>query len=201
MLRKQSLHQATSTLHINEAGWCEQATILPSPNFAERAQLQEISLLVIHNISLPAGSFGGNYIAQLFQNQLDCNAHPSFESLRDLRVSSHFLILRDGALLQFVASINCAWHAGVSSFQGRDACNQFSIGIELEGCDDQAFTDAQYRSLFQLTNALVKRHPLQHIVGHEEIAPGRKTDPGPYFDWLRYRLLLKGWERVESVYR
>ena len=196
MLSKQSLHQSSGTLHINEAGWCEQATILPSPNFAARAQPQEISLLVIHNMSLPAGHFGGNYIVQLFQNQLDCNAHPSFESLRGLRVSTHFLILRDGALLQFVASVDCAWHAGASSFQGRDACNQFSIGIELEGCDDQAFTDAQYRTLFQLTNAVEKRHPLQHIVGHEEIAPGRKTDPGPYFDWLRYRLLLTGWERA-----
>jgi len=148
---------------------------------------------VIHNISLPAGQFETPYIVELFQNSLDCDAHPSFADLRDLKVSSHFLIRRNGLIQQFVSVLERAWHAGLSQFQGRDGCNDFSIGIELEGTDDVPFEDAQYASLQQLSAALIQQFPIEHIVGHAEIAPGRKTDPGPYFDWLRYRLALGAW--------
>ena len=148
---------------------------------------------MIHNISLPAGQFETPYIVELFQNSLDCDAHPSFADLRDLKVSSHFLIRRNGLIQQFVSVLERAWHAGLSQFQGRDGCNDFSIGIELEGTDDVPFEDAQYASLQQLSAALIQQFPIEHIVGHAEIAPGRKTDPGPYFDWLRYRLALGAW--------
>lgn len=172
---------------INSEGWCPQASRQPSPNYNARPDSADISLLVIHNISLPAGQFGGNAITQLFQNRLDCGAHASFESLRELKVSSHFLIRRDGALLQFVSALDRAWHAGVSSFNGRSSCNDFSIGIELEGTDDVPFDAAQYEALRCLTHALLLRFAMTHIVGHSDIAPGRKTDPGPCFDWARYQ--------------
>ncbi len=172
---------------IDPAGWCLQASRQASPNYSVRPDPTDITLLVIHNISLPAGQFGGTAITALFQNCLDCSSHDSFESLRALKVSSHFLIRRDGALLQFVSVLDRAWHAGVSSFEGRAACNDFSVGIELEGTDDVPFESAQYDALRLLTQALLAHLPITNIVGHSEIAPGRKTDPGPYFDWGRYQ--------------
>lgn len=154
----------------------------------------EISLLVIHNISLPAGVFGGSYIEDLFCNRLDPDAHPSFTVIAPLEVSAHLLIRRDAEVIQFVPFDRRAWHAGVSNFEGRDQCNDFSIGIELEGCDEQAFTAQQYDVLIHITNALMTHYPditPARITGHSDIAPGRKTDPGPYFDWQSYLGQLK----------
>jgi AmpD protein len=168
-------------------GWCVGAQRDASPNVDERPQAAIISLLVIHNISLPAGRFGGPYIADLFCNRLDIAADPSFADLRGVRVSVHFLIRRDGALIQFASTHARAWHAGASSFAGRMHCNDFSIGVEVEGCDSEPFTDAQYQTLVRLTVALQQAHPLTDVAGHMHIAPGRKTDPGPFFDWRRYR--------------
>ncbi len=173
-------------------GWCKQGVYcLPSPNFDARPASADISLLVIHNISLPPGQFGGPFIEDLFSNTLDCDAHPYFDQLRSLRVSAHFLIRRDGAVMQFVSCTNRAWHAGMSTFLGRQQCNDFSIGIELEGTDFEPFTDLQYHSLTTLTLVLQSHYSsLRHVVGHEHVAPGRKTDPGPFFDWQHYRALL-----------
>ncbi|HEY4071833.1 MAG TPA: 1,6-anhydro-N-acetylmuramyl-L-alanine amidase AmpD [Herbaspirillum sp.] len=171
---------------INADGWCDGATWLQSPNCDARPPDAAISLLLVHNISLPPNQFGGPYIADLFANRLDYDAHPYFEQLRPLRVSAHFLIRRDGSVIQFVSADQRAWHAGVSSFAGRERCNDFSIGIEIEGSDFQPFEDAQYRALASLTEALLKRYRITDLAGHEHVAPGRKTDPGPYFDWVRY---------------
>lgn len=149
-----------------------------------------VDLLVIHNISLPPGCYGGGYIEALFDNRLDAAAHPYFRDIASLKVSAHLLIDREGRITQFVPFDKKAWHAGQSCFQGREACNDFSIGIELEGCDDEAFTDDQYESLIEVTRLLMANYPritLDRIVGHSEIAPGRKTDPGPCFDWKRLR--------------
>lgn len=173
-------------------GRLDAAQWLPSPNFGQRPS-PEISLLVIHNISLPPGQYGGGYIQQFFCNQLDEDAHPYFQEISQLQVSSHLLIERSGKLVQFVNFNDRAWHAGVSQFCGRDNCNDYSIGIELEGCDDQPYTEEQYRVLAQVTGALLQAYPQlteQRITGHEDIAPGRKTDPGPAFDWQKYRALL-----------
>jgi AmpD protein len=172
---------------IDSSGWCNGALQTPSPNFDARPEAAEIDLLVIHNISLPPGQFGGPFIDNLFANRLDYEADPYFEQLRPLRVSSHFLIRRDGEVVQYVSANERAWHAGLSAFCGRERCNDFSIGIELEGTDFVPFADAQYAALVSLTNALLERYPLRNIAGHEHIAPGRKTDPGPLFDWARYR--------------
>jgi len=172
---------------VGEDGWCRQAKRIPSPNFDARPEDIPPELLVIHNISLPPGHYGGSYICDLFSSTLDYDAHPYFDQLRHLRVSAHFLIRRDGALKQFVSANDRAWHAGASSFAGRERCNDFSIGIELEGTDDEAFTQDQYASLSALTVALQRRYPLTSVLGHEHIAPVRKTDPGPYFDWAQYR--------------
>ena len=178
-------------LTIDANGWCLQAHSCPSPNQDARPDGCLPDLLVVHNISLPPGQFGGPYVAALFTNQLDCDAHPYFDQLRALRVSAHFLIRRDGQLWQFVATTQRAWHAGVSEFAGRSRCNDFSIGIELEGSDCQPFSDAQYAMLAALTVAVQQRHDVQAVTGHEHIAPGRKTDPGPCFDWPRYRFLCQ----------
>lgn len=175
---------------IDAAGWCRAAVSQPSPNCDARPADLAIDLLVVHNISLPAGQFGTPYIYELFSNQLDTAADPSFAELADLRVSSHFLVARDGRLTQFVSTHERAWHAGLSSHQGRERCNDFSIGIELEGSDDTAFEAVQYEVLAKLTEALAATHPLRWVAGHEHVAPGRKTDPGPHFDWARYRALL-----------
>lgn len=168
-------------------GWCRQAQHQPSPNFDERPSDAPIELLVVHNISLPPGQFGGPFIEALFCNTLDCEAHPYFHQLQALRVSAHFMIRRDGGLVQFVSGNDRAWHAGTSSFHGRERCNDFSIGVELEGTDCEPFADAQYTVLVQLTVALQRRYHLVAIAGHEHVAPGRKTDPGPFFEWTRYR--------------
>ena len=156
-----------------------------SPNQDERPPGGEISLVVVHSISLPPGEFGGDAIERLFTNRLDPAAHPYFESIAHLRVSSHFLVRRDGALVRFVPLERRAWHAGASSWRGRSRCNDFSVGIELEGGDDAPFEDAQYEALAFLLTDLRKRLPLRAIAGHSEIAPGRKTDPGAQFDWSR----------------
>jgi AmpD protein len=160
--------------------------VCPSPNFNERPA-GEVSLLVIHNISLPPGEFGGDAIEALFLNRLDCDAHPYYQShLRGVRVSAHFLIRRDGELVQFVSCDERAWHAGASEFFGRPRCNDFSIGIELEGADDVPFDAAQYATLGVLARTLAARYPIDAVAGHSDVAPGRKTDPGPHFDWQRF---------------
>ena len=166
---------------------------VPSPNCDERPAASEPQLIVVHSISLPEGDFGTPHVEALFCNCLDPEAHPSFRDIAPLRVSAHALIRRDGELTQFVPFSKRAWHAGVSCFQGRDCCNDFSIGIELEGCDWQPFEDSQYRCLAGLVRLLMATWPAigaEHLVGHSDIAPGRKTDPGPCFDWPRLRKLL-----------
>ena len=171
------------------SGWCDGVHHCPSPNFNERPD-GEVSLLVIHNISLPPGQFATGKVQAFFQNRLDVTEHPYFEGIKALRVSAHFLIERDGQITQFVSCLDRAWHAGISSFEGREACNDFSLGIELEGTDDQPFTDAQYQALIALTRQLQQHYPQitpQRICGHSDVAPGRKTDPGPCFDWARFR--------------
>ncbi|GAB4121311.1 MAG: 1,6-anhydro-N-acetylmuramyl-L-alanine amidase AmpD [Sideroxydans sp.] len=160
---------------------------MPSPNFDRRPPGTPVSLLVIHSISLPPDQFGGPDVCRLFTNTLDCSAHPYYAQLQGLRVSAHFLIRRDGQIIQFVSCRQRAWHAGVSQWQGRERCNDFSIGIELEGCDSVPFETVQYRELIRLTRLLRRHYPLRDIAGHADIAPGRKTDPGQYFDWARYR--------------
>lgn len=181
------MSQNNSVFRLDQHGWCGHADRISSPNCDERPSGSAIDLLVIHNISLPPDQFGGPWISDLFTNSLDIRVDPYFVQLQALRVSSHFLIRRDGQLLQFVSTLQRAWHAGVSQFDGRDECNNFSIGIELEGSDTREFCDAQYVTLGALTQALKQRHPLRAVTGHQHIAPGRKTDPGPYFDWSRYQ--------------
>jgi N-acetyl-anhydromuramoyl-L-alanine amidase len=158
---------------------------IDSPNCDDRPPGVEVSLLVLHSISLPPGAYGGDAIEQLFTNRLDPEAHPYFREIAHLRVSSHFLIRRDGELLQFVPVERRAWHAGASSWRGRERCNDFSIGIELEGSDDSPFEAAQYRRLAELIRELRKILPLRDIAAHSDVAPGRKTDPGARFDWPR----------------
>lgn len=173
--------------------WLQGATRCESPNYSERPEDMSPWLLVIHNISLPPGEYGGQWIQDLFCNCLDPDAHPYFAGIADLKVSAHALIRRDGEVIQFVPFDKKAWHAGQSSYEGFSACNDFSIGIELEGCDSEPFTDAQYHSLIELTRTLLMSYPSltqKHITGHSDIAPGRKTDPGPCFDWDRYRAAL-----------
>ncbi len=174
-------------------GLCQDAEIKLSPNYDERPDPADVSGIVIHNISLPPGEFAGGYIDDLFLNQLDCNKHVYFEQLRDLKVSSHLLIRRQGELVQFVPFDKRAWHAGASSWQGRERCNDFTVGIELEGCDDKPFEDIQYHRLAEVIQSLCKYYPklnYERILGHEHISPGRKTDPGPYFEWDYLRQLL-----------
>ncbi len=166
-------------------GWVPGARPAPSPNCDERPAGCAIDLLVVHGISLPPGQFGGDAIEALFTNRLDCGAHPYYAGLRGLRVSAHFLIRRDGQLLQFVSCDRRAWHAGVSAFRGRGRCNDFSIGVELEGTDERPYEDVQYARLAALVRGLRTRYRLDHLAGHSDIAPGRKTDPGPLFDWPR----------------
>ncbi|MGE4336899.1 MAG: 1,6-anhydro-N-acetylmuramyl-L-alanine amidase AmpD [Pigmentiphaga sp.] len=185
---------------LDRHGWLSRragTAIVPSPNVDPRPAGVQPSLLVIHNISLPAGEFGGPAIEQLFTNRLDARSHPGFAELAGLRVSAHFLIRRDGTVLQFASTDARAWHAGVSRFRHRERCNDFSIGIELEGTDHIAYTDAQYERLAGLTRVLRQRYPLVAACGHEHIAPGRKTDPGPTFDWPRYAREA-GWPRRQA---
>ena len=160
-----------------------------SPNSSDRINERDISLLIIHSISLPPGVFGTRYVDQLFSNNLDPKIHPYFEKISELRVSAHLFISRAGEVTQYVAFNRKAWHAGDSIFEGRKNCNEFSIGIELEGTDHEAFTDTQYETLISVTEAIFKKYPLineDRVQGHSDIAPGRKTDPGPYFEWQKY---------------
>lgn len=172
--------------------WLDSAQRLDSPNFGSRPADAVVDLIVVHSISLPPGSYGGHEVAALFTNQLDWKAHPYFQSIRGAEVSAHFFIRRDGRLMQFVSADERAWHAGQSSFQGRSDCNDYSIGIELEGLEGSLFKAAQYLQLAALCLSLRQRYPIRHVVGHEHVAPGRKFDPGEGFDW---RLLMKtvGW--------
>jgi len=167
-------------------GRLAEARYVASPNCDERPAGVDITLLVLHAISLPPGQYGGDAIQRLFTNRLDPAAHPYFRDLAGQRVSAHFLVRRDGALLQFVPVQRRAWHAGASSWRGRARCNDYSIGVELEGTDRDAFADAQYRALTALTRALAARLPLREVAAHSEVAPQRKSDPGPGFDWARF---------------
>ena len=166
-------------------GWLPAARRIPSPNCDLRPPGIAVELIVIHNISLPPGVFAGDAVIELFTNRLDWDADPYYRAIRGLRVSAHFFIRRDGSLLQFVPCALRAWHAGASNWQGRERCNDFSIGIELEGSDDVPFDDAQYATLRQLVDVLKAAYPIHGIAGHSDIAPGRKSDPGPHFAWHR----------------
>ena len=170
---------------ISSDGWFCDARRVDSPNFDMRPEGDAISLLVVHSISLPPSVFGSDDVQSLFTNILDPEAHPYFAQISHFRVSAHFFIRRDGELTQFVSCLQRAWHAGVSVWKGRERCNDFSIGIELEGCDELAFENAQYAQLNRLIGALCECYPITDIVGHSDIAPDRKTDPGPCFDWQR----------------
>lgn len=176
---------------LSPDGWLRGARTVPSPNHDDRPSGEPLRLLVIHAISLPPSEFGGDDVERLFTNTLDPEAHPYYQGLRDLRVSAHFFIRRDGDLLQFVSTRHRAWHAGISAWRGRERCNDFSLGIELEGCDEQPFTPIQYIRLARLIRILRREFAIEDIVGHADIAPGRKTDPGPCFDWQRLRDLLR----------
>jgi AmpD protein len=182
---------------LSADGWLSGARILPSPNQDERPPAGPLRLLVIHAISLPPGEFGGDGVERLFTNSLDPAGHPYYRDIHDLKVSSHFFIRRDGRVIQFVSTGRRAWHAGVSSWRGCERCNDFSLGIELEGCDDLPFERIQYIRLARLIRVLRRNFAIEDIVGHADIAPGRKTDPGPCFDWPRLRHLLR--HRVAST--
>jgi AmpD protein len=173
-----------------ENGWYRFARKLASPNFGPRPPAARIDLLVLHSISLPPGIYGGNEVHALFTNQLDWSAHPYFKQIEGLQVSSHFYIRRTGEIWQFVSCDDRAWHAGASHYRGRDNCNDDSIGIELEGLEGDSFESAQYEAMAALCPALFQRYPMQHIAGHEHIAPGRKADPGAGLDWIQLQKIL-----------
>jgi len=180
---------------IDDAGWLESAEAVPSPNFDSRPDDARIRLIVVHGISLPPGEYGGGHIRKFFCNRLDAGEHAYFESICEMRVSAHCLIERDGSIVQFVSFRERAWHAGASEWRGETACNDFSVGIELEGCDDEAYEVEQYASLAGLVAALRNRYPeiaADALAGHSDIAPGRKTDPGPAFDWSRLKRMISG---------
>ena len=185
--------KSAAAWRLDDGGLLSAAVHIPSPNFDDRPDGASIDLLVVHNISLPPGEFGGRGIIELFTNRLDPNAHPYYRQIADAKVSSHFLIRRDGELIQFVPCSRRAWHAGLSEWQGRSRCNDFSVGVELEGTDDQTFADSQYATLAALASVLLATYPIRHCVGHSDIAvpPGRKSDPGPHFDWVRFRAMLE----------
>ena len=182
-------------LVIDSSGHANLARQVRSPNFDARPDGTPISLVVVHGISLPPGSFGGDAIEALFTNRLDPQEHPYFAGIATLHVSAHFLIRRGGALVQFVPCTMRAWHAGASSWRGHERCNDFSVGVELEGADDVPYTAKQYRKLARLLEAIRRRYPIEDVVGHSDVAPGRKTDPGPAFDWL----LVRGTARLPMV--
>ncbi len=186
-----------------EQGWIVGVRRVPSPHCDPRPDDEVPSLLVIHNISLPPGEFGGPHIDRLFTGQLDPQDHPFFLEIQHLRVSAHCLIRRDGEIVQYVPFDKRAWHAGVSCFDGRERCNDFSIGIELEGTDSLPFSDSQYQSLVAVTELLMTYYPIQpsRIIGHSDIAPGRKTDPGPAFNWSFYRESLGARGDLQSFYQ
>jgi N-acetyl-anhydromuramoyl-L-alanine amidase len=176
-------------LVIDEFGWLGNVERIASPNFDERPEDVPIELLVIHGISLPPGEFGGPEVALLFTNALQFDAHPYFAQLTGLRVSAHFFVRRDGQLIQFVSCLKRAWHAGASCWRGRERCNDFSIGIEFEGVDSLPYEGVQYSVCVNLIRVLQATYPIQGVAGHSELAPGRKTDPGPAFDWSRLGLV------------
>jgi AmpD protein len=173
-------------MKLGKDGWMSGVRRIKSPNFDARPAHVAIDMLVIHNISLPPDEFGGEGVAQLFTNTLDSNEHPYYAQLEGVKVSAHFFVRRDGSMIQFVSCLERAWHAGASEWQGRERCNDFSIGIELEGSDHVAFTDEQYNSLKLLSKKIKQIYTIRANVGHSDIAPERKTDPGPFFDWPRY---------------
>ncbi|WP_159913339.1 1,6-anhydro-N-acetylmuramyl-L-alanine amidase AmpD [Pantoea sp. 18069] len=175
-----------------QGGWYQRAHRLPSPNFGPRPAGARIDLVVLHSISLPPGEYGTGAVQQLFTNQLDWDAHPYYQTIRGIEVSAHFFITRAGVIWQFVDCGQRAWHAGASRWRGRGNCNDDSIGIELEGLEGLTFEAAQYAALARLCADLVARYPIRHVAGHEHIAPGRKLDPGPGFDWPQLRGALAG---------
>lgn len=177
-----------------EGGWWRAARRVESPNYGPRPANTDISLALIHSISLPPGEYGGDGVERLFTNRLDWDAHPYYQRIRGLQVSSHFFVRRDGELMQFVSCDERAWHAGPSCWRGRDNCNDYSIGIELEGLEGETFEPGQYAALARLLRALAMRYPLRHLAGHEHVAPGRKIDPGPGFDWAALHSSLQ-WPR------
>lgn len=172
-------------LHIDSAGICKEANFIASPNVDSRNDISDITLIVIHNISLPPQKYGGEGVIELFTNQLNPDEHPYYAEIAHLKVSSHFFIRRDGGLIQFASCLDRAWHAGQSNWNGRERCNDFSIGIELEGSDFEPFEAVQYQTLNKLISAIKAIYPIEAIAGHSDIAPDRKTDPGPYFDWAK----------------
>lgn len=172
-------------------GWYRPARRLASPNFGPRPVGTAVELIVLHSISLPPGQYGGGQVQALFTNRLDWDAHPYFQQIRGIEVSAHFYVRRDGTPWQFVSCDDRAWHAGASRFRGREQCNDYSVGIELEGLEGGQFEPAQYATLARLCRALARRYPIDAIAGHEHVAPGRKHDPGPGFDWPRLRRLLR----------
>lgn len=176
---------------IGVRGWLTGARRVASPNFGPRPPGTAIDLVVLHSISLPPGEYGGDAVERLFTNTLDWDAHPYYAQIRGLQVSSHFVVRRDGEVVQFVSCNDRAWHAGASSWRGRSGCNDFSIGVELEGLEGETFADAQYRALAPLLRAIARRYPIDGIAGHEHVAPGRKHDPGARFDWDRLATALR----------
>lgn len=185
-------------------GWWLAAARRASPNFDERPPQSRIRIAVLHSISLPPGVYRGDAVERLFANTLDASAHPYYEALRGLRVSAHFFVRRDGTVLQFVSCDARAWHAGVSVWRGDERCNDYSVGIEIEGLEGRRFEPAQYRRVAELLRALAARYAIDEVVGHEHVAPGRKRDPGPGFDWDRLRRRLRGarshvWPRAARV--
>ena len=189
--------QQAPAFHVKD-GQLIGARQVPSPNFNQRPDNTEIQLIVIHNISLPPSQFGGGYIEQFFQNKLDWSVHPYFQTIQGMEVSAHLLILRTGEVIQFVNFNDRAWHAGRSSYLGKKECNDYSMGIELEGSDDPAFEQVQYDALVQVVACLQAHYPKTqyHLAGHSDIAPGRKTDPGPYFNWAAFREQLHHYKKA-----
>lgn len=186
-MRRRAKRAAATPWRIDREGWLGTARRVPSPNADARPAGMRIELVVVHGISLPPGRFGGSDVERLFTNRLDPARARGYDELAKLRVSAHFFVRRDGRIVQFVSCDDRAWHAGVSSWQGRDRCNDYAIGIELEGTDERPYAAAQYRVLARLVVILCKRYPIRDVVGHADIAPGRKTDPGPAFEWSRLR--------------
>lgn len=184
MISTDPIHQETCDALWRD-GWYRFASRVDSPNFGPRPNVNPTDLIVLHSISLPPGQYGGDEVQQLFTNQLDWQQHPYFQSIEGIKVSSHFFIRRNGDLCQFVSCDDRAWHAGVSNYRGRSNCNDDSIGIELEGLEDETFEPAQYTALLALCASILQRYPIAHIAGHEHIARGRKQDPGAGFDWVQ----------------
>jgi len=174
---------------IDAAGWLPGATQLCSPNYDSRPYKHDVHLVVLHSISLPPGRYHGDAVERLFMGRLDPDEHPYYERIRGARLSAHFVIRRNGQLLQFVSCNERAWHAGVSAWNGRPRCNDFSVGVELEGLEGDPFEEAQYETLIPLLDALCDRYPIKAVAGHEHVAPDRKTDPGPGFQWSRLNAL------------